>query len=297
MTDLAAQPTDVLETDEPLRAGNRPIDRFLRHRLAVLGMVMTVLLVLLSVVGPYLLPFDDLYIDIRHRFTPPFISVHLLGSDPLGRDHLARLMMAGRISMSIGFLAMLIATTFGTVVGAVAGYYRGLVGALLMRLVDAMLCFPSIFLLLALAAFTNPGVVSLTIIIALTSWMEVARVVEGQVKSLRERDFAVAAELMGGSDRYIIFRELLPNALGPIVVAATLNVANAILMESYVSFLGYGIQPPTPSWGNMLNNAQQYLSSAPWLAIFPGLLITAAVTSFNFIGDGLRDALDPRLDH
>lgn len=127
--------------------------------------------------------------------------------------------------------------------------------------------------------------------------MEVARVVEAQVKSLRERDFAVAAELMGGSDAYIIFRELLPNAVGPIVVAATLNVANAILMESYISFLGYGIQPPTPSWGNMLNNAQQYLEKAPWLAIFPGLAITIAVTSFNFIGDGLRDALDPRLDH
>jgi peptide/nickel transport system permease protein len=171
------------------------------------------------------------------------------------------------------------------------------IGAALMRVVDAMLCFPSIFLLLSIAAFIHPGVVSITIIIALTSWMEVARGVEGKMKSLRERDFAVAAELMGGSDRYIIFRELLPNAVGPIVVAATLNVANAILMESYISFLGYGIQPPTPSWGNMLNNAQQYLSSAPWLAIFPGLLITLAVTSFNFIGDGLRDALDPRLDH
>jgi peptide/nickel transport system permease protein len=166
-----------------------------------------------------------------------------------------------------------------------------------MRLVDAMLCFPSIFLLLAVAAFINPGVASITLIIALTSWMEVARVVEGQMKSLSERDFAVAAELMGGSDSYIIFRELLPNAVGPIVVAATLNVANAILMESYISFLNYGIQPPTPSWGNMLNNAQQYLSSAPWLAIFPGVAITLAVTSFNFIGDGLRDALDPRLDH
>jgi peptide/nickel transport system permease protein len=225
------------------------------------------------------------------------MSLHILGTDPLGRDHLARLTMAGRISMSIGFSAMLIATCLGTVIGSVAGYYGGYIGAALMRVVDAMLCFPSIFLLLAVAAFINPGVVSITFIIALTSWMEVARVVEGQMKSLRERDFAVAAELMGGTDRYIIFRELLPNAVGPIVVAATLNVASAILMESYISFLGYGIQPPTPSWGNMLNNAQQYLSSAPWLAIFPGVAITLAVTSFNFIGDGLRDALDPRLDH
>ncbi|MCB1381140.1 MAG: ABC transporter permease [Alphaproteobacteria bacterium] len=284
-------------TAEPTRRRDRAIDRFLRHRLAVLGMIMTIVLVFFSVVGPYLLPFDDLYIDVRNRFAGPFVSVHLFGTDQLGRDLLARLMMAGRISMSIGFSAMVMAISLGTVVGAVAGYYGGAIGATLMRLVDAMLCFPSIFLLLALAAFTNPGVGSITVIIALTSWMEVARIVEGQVKSLRERDFAVAAELMGGSDRYIIFRELLPNAVGPIVVAATLNVANAILMESYVSFLGYGIQPPTPSWGNMLNNAQQYLVSAPWLAIFPGLAITAAVTSFNFIGDGLRDAFDPRLEH
>ena len=295
MRDIAS-PAQFQNSAEPTLRRNRPIDRFVRHRLAVLGMALVVALVLLSFVGPYLLPFNDLFIDIRRRFAPPFQSVHILGTDPLGRDHLARLMMAGRISMSIGFSAMLIAISVGTVIGAVAGYYGGVLGAILMRLVDAMLCFPSIFLLLAIAAFINPGVAALTVIIALTSWMEVARVVEGQMKSLRERDFAVAAELMGGSDRYIIFRELLPNAVGPIVVAATLNVANAILMESYVSFLGYGIQPPTPSWGNMLNNAQQYLSSAPWLAIFPGVAITLAVTSFNFIGDGLRDALDPRLD-
>jgi len=282
---------------EPVAVHNRPIDRFVRHRLAVLGATTLVALALISFLGPQVLPFNDLFIDIKRRFAPPFVSVHVLGTDPLGRDHLARLMMAGRISLSIGFSAMLIATSLGTVVGAVAGYYGGFVGAALMRLVDAILCFPSIFLLLAVAAFVHPGVASITLIIALTSWMEVARIVEGQMKSLRERDFAVAAELMGGSDRYIVFRELLPNAVGPIVVAATLNVANAILMESYISFLGYGIQPPTPSWGNMLNNAQQYLSSAPWLAIFPGIAITLAVTSFNFIGDGLRDALDPRLDH
>ncbi|WP_373504555.1 ABC transporter permease [Aestuariivirga sp.] len=293
----AAIQADVAASGEPVLQRNRAIDRFMRHKLAVAGMAMIAFLLMVCFIGPLLLPFDDLFIDIKHRFAPPFVSVHVLGTDPLGRDHLARLMMAGRISLSIGFAAMLMAVVLGTVVGAVAGYYGGVIGAVLMRLVDAMLCFPSIFLILAIAAFIHPGVVSITIIIALTSWMEVARVVEGQMKSLRERDFAVAAELMGGTDRYIIFRELLPNAVGPIVVAATLNVANAILMESYISFLGYGIQPPTPSWGNMLNNAQQYLERAPWLAIFPGLAITIAVTSFNFIGDGLRDALDPRLDH
>jgi peptide/nickel transport system permease protein len=298
------QGIDILELEFPGKAGepsaplgNRALARFIRHRLAMIGLVIIVLLVVLSVAGPYLLPFDDLYIDIRNRFAAPLSGPHVLGTDQLGRDLLARLMMAGRISMAVGFAAMAISTLIGTVVGAVAGFYGRAVGAVLMRCVDAMLCFPSIFLLLTLAAFIKPNAVTLTIIIAATSWMEVARVVEAQIRSLRERDFAIAAELLGASDSYIIFRELIPNAMAPIVVAATLNVARAILMEAYISFLGYGIQPPTASWGNMLNNAQQYLSSAPWLAIFPGLMITAAVTSFNFMGDGLRDALDPRLDH
>ncbi len=279
---------------KPIR--NTVLRRFFRHRLALFGIIIIVALVLGSFVGPYLWPFDDLRIDVRARFAPPFSGLHVLGTDPLGRDLMARLMMAGRISMAIGFAAMLISITIGTLVGAIAGYYGRWIGMVLMRCVDAMLCFPSIFLLLALAAFIKPSVVTITLIIAATSWMEVARVVEGQFRSLRERDFAVAAELLGATDRYIIMRELLPNAVAPIVVAATLNVARAILMESYISFLGYGIQPPVPSWGNMLNNAQQYLVSAPWLAIFPGLLIAMAVTSFNFIGDGLRDALDPRLE-
>jgi len=155
---------------------------------------------------------------------------------------------------------------------------------------------PAIFLLLTLAAVVVAGLGTITVIVAGTCWMEVARIVEGQIRALRERDFAVSAEVMGASDRWIIFRELLPNAVAAIVVAATLIVARAILLESYISFLGYGIQPPTPSWGNMLNNAQQYFDRAPWLAIFPGVMITLAVTSFNFLGDGLRDALDPRME-
>ena len=150
--------------------------------------------------------------------------------------------------------------------------------------------------MLALAAFITPDILSITLIVAATAWMEVARVVEAQIRSLRERDFAIAMEAIGAPDRILMVRELLPNAMAPIVVAATLNVARAILLESYVSFLGYGIQPPTPSWGNMLENAQEYLGSAPWLAIVPGIAITLAVTSFNFVGDGLRDALDTRLD-
>jgi peptide/nickel transport system permease protein len=278
------------------RARSRALRRFMRHRLAMLGLVVIVLLVFGTAVGPHLVPFDDLHIDIRNRFQPPFFGPHLLGSDPLGRDQLARLLMAGRVSLTVGFAAMALSTLFGTLIGAVAGYYGGPIGAVLMRFVDAVLCFPTIFLLLALAAFVTPDVVSITLIVAATAWMEVARVVEGQFRSLRDRDFAVAAQVLGASDYHIMLRELIPNAMAPIVVAATLNVARAILLESYVSFLGYGIQPPTPSWGNMLENAQEYLGSAPWLAIVPGIAITLAVTSFNFVGDGLRDALDTRLD-
>ncbi|MBO0662872.1 ABC transporter permease [Jiella sp. MQZ9-1] len=274
----------------------RVVKRFLRHRLALLGLAIIVVMVLACLVGPHLLPFDDLYIDLRARFSPPFTGAHLLGTDPLGRDVAARLFMAGRISLLVGFAAMLISTVFGSLIGVVAGYYGGKVGAVLMRFVDAVLSFPQIFLLLALAAFIKPSPIMITVIIAATSWMEIARIVEAEIKSLRERDFILAARTLGLPNAQIMFRELLPNAIGPIIVAATLTVARAILLEAYVSFLGYGIQPPLPSWGNMLNGAQQYLDSAPWLAIVPGVAITLAVTGFNFVGDGLRDALDARSD-
>lgn len=280
----------------PRRANNPALGRFLRHRLALFGAGAILLLVALCVVGPYLSPYGPLTIDIRHRFQAPFVGTHWLGSDQLGRDLLVRLLLAGRISLFVGFAAMALSTAVGVFVGVLAGFYGGWTGTVLMRVVDAVLCFPSIFLLLTLAALVSPGVITITLIVALTSWMEVARVVEGQIRSLRERDFAVAAEAIGVSDAHLMFRELLPNVLGPIVVAATLNVARAILLESYVSYLGYGIQPPTPSWGNMLNASQEYLTSAPWLAIFPGVAITLAVTGFNFMGDGLRDAIDPRGD-
>ncbi|MGO1074216.1 ABC transporter permease [Inquilinus sp. CA228] len=292
MTLAAADPNAAIAR----RTGNRGWRRFRRHKLAMIGVACILLLVLACVAGPWLLPFDDLRIDMRARFSPPLTGWHLFGTDPLGRDLCARLLMAGRISLSVAFAAMVISTIVGSAVGVVAGYYGRAVGAVLMRLVDAMLCFPAVFLLLTLAALLKPDPITITLIIAATSWMEVARVVESQIRTLRERDFTLAAEMMGASDVRIMVDELLRNAVGPIVVAATLTVARAILMEAYISFLGYGIQPPTASWGNMLNNAQQYLTSAPWLALVPGIAITLAVTSFNFIGDGLRDALDARLE-
>lgn len=271
--------------------------RFLRHRLAVIGTITILTLVLLVVIGPWLMPFEPTSTNIRNRFLPPFDSTHLLGTDPLGRDTLTRLLHAGRISLAVGFAVMILSMAIGIFVGTVAGFYGGALGAALMRFVDAMLCFPPIFLLLAISALINPSVISIIILISAASWMEIARVVEAQVRSLKERDYTVAAEALGARDRRIILREILPNAVAPIVVAATLNVANAILAESYISFLGFGVQPPTPSWGNMLQDAQGYLRSAPWLAIIPGIAITLAVTSFNFIGDGLRDALDPRMEN
>ncbi len=276
---------------------SRATHRFMNHRLALLGVAMITSLTLACVFGPYLLPYDSLYIDLRARFAPPLTGQHYLGTDPLGRDVAARLLMAGRISLLVGFCAMLLSTLIGTLVGVIAGYRGGWMGAALMRTVDGFLSFPSIFLVLALAAALRPTPAMIVIIISVTKWMEVARIVEAEVRSLREREFVQAGRMLGLSGAHIMFREILPNAMGPIIVAATLTVARAILLEAYVSFLGYGIQPPLPSWGNMLNGAQQYLESAPWLAIIPGAAITIAVTSFNFIGDGLRDALDVRSDH
>lgn len=275
---------------------SRAVQRFLRHRLALIGVFMIVTLTLACFVGPYFLPYDSLYVDLRARFAPPFSGQHWLGTDPLGRDVTARLLEAGQISLQVGFYAMVLSTIIGTLVGVVAGYRGGVVSAVLMRIVDAFLAFPSIFLVLALAAMLKPSPAMITLIIAVTSWMEVARIVSAEVRSLREREFVLAGRMLGLRSTHIMFREILPNVLGPIIVAATLTVARAILLEAYVSFLGYGIQPPLPSWGNMLNGAQQYLDKAPWLAIIPGITITIAVTSFNFIGDGLRDALDVRSD-
>jgi peptide/nickel transport system permease protein len=276
---------------------SRVVRRFAQHPLALIGLLMITALTLVCVVGPWLLPYDILQIDLRARFAPPLTGSHILGTDPLGRDLAARLFVAGRVSLLVGFAAMLLSVVVGTVVGVIAGYRGGWLGAALMRTVDGFLAFPPIFLVLALSAALQPSPLMIVVIIAVTKWMEVARIVEAEVRSLREREFVLACRMLGLSSTHIMFREILPNAIGPITVAASLTVARAILLEAYISFLGYGIQPPLPSWGNMLNGAQQYLSSAPWMAIIPGAAITIAVTSFNFIGDGLRDALDVKGEH
>jgi peptide/nickel transport system permease protein len=267
----------------------------MRHRLASFGVVIIAILLVGSALAPWLAPFDPDDIDIVNRYAPPASPGHWLGSDDLGRDVLSRLMFAGRISLSVGIAAMLVTVVVGFAVGASAAYHGGWVDAALMRFTDIMLCFPSVFLLLFVAAFVPPNLGSMALMIGLTCWMEIARIIYAQILTLKQTDFIAAARMVGAPAWRIIVRQILPNSMAPIFVAATLNTANAILLESYVSFLGYGIQPPEASWGNMLTNAQSAFQVDPWLAIFPGIAITLAVACFNFIGDGLRDALDPKV--
>ena len=290
--------SDVLLADAAaLRPAGRQhvLRRFLRHRLAVLGVVLIALLGIGAAGAPWLAPYDPDDIEITARYAPPLTPGHVLGTDDLGRDVQSRLMYAGKISLSVGVAAMLVTLVVGFSIGAFAAYYGGWIDVGLMRLTDIMLCFPSVFLLLFVAAFVTPSLTSIALMIGLTCWMEIARIVRAQIMALKSADFIAAAQMAGAPAWRIVLRQILPNTLAPILVAATLNTANAILLESYISFLGYGIQPPEASWGNMLTNAQSDFQVDAWLAVFPGLAITLAVASFNFIGDGLRDALDPRV--
>lgn len=289
--------TDVTITPQASRSYTQMIvRRFLRHRIAVLGAVVVVSLCVSATFAQFISPHDPLFLDTSKRFLPPLTSWEFpLGTDDLGRDTLSRLLYGGQVSLIVGIVAMLTTMLTGTLVGLVAGYYGGLVDNLLMRLVDTLLCFPQVFLLLIIAAFVPPTILSISLIIGLTSWMEVSRIVRAQVSTIKGMDFVQASRGFGASDARIMTIELLPNILAPVLVAATLKVATAVLMESYISFLGYGVQPPTASWGNMLTNAQGYFDTVPFLAILPGVLITLTVMGFNFLGDGLRDAFDARL--
>ncbi len=270
--------------------------RFTRHPLAVFGFATVAILCLAALFAPFIAPHDPLLLDTSRRFVAPLArDGFLLGTDELGRDTLSRLLYGGRISLTVGLVAMFTTVITGATIGLLAGYLGGLIDTLLMRFVDTMLCFPQIFLLLVIAAFVPPSLISIALIIGLTSWMEVSRIVRAEILHLKEQDFVLAARALGASRWRIMFQELLPNIAAPLLVAATLRVASAVLAESYISYLGYGVQPPLASWGNMLTNAQGYFDTVPWLAILPGAMITLTVMGFNFLGDGLRDALDPRL--
>ena len=269
--------------------------RQLQHnRMALAGVAIVIFMFLLALLAP-VYNHDPGAIDIAQRLLPPGWG-HPLGTDDLGRDVLARILYGARISLLVGFVAVGIATLIGILVGAIAGFYGRWVDALLMRFVDIMLCFPTFFLILAVIAFLEPSIWNIMIIIGLTGWMGVARLVRAEFLSLRSRDFVVAAQSIGVSDQRLIFRHILPNALSPVIVSATLGVAGAILTESALSFLGIGVQPPTPSWGNMLITGKQTLGSAWWLSVFPGMAILLTVLGYNLLGEGLRDALDPRMN-
>ena len=269
-------------------------ERFLSDWLAVAGALIVVGLVLVAVFAPYLALHNPDTINSRDILSSPSAE-HWLGTDDLGRDVFARMVYGARISLSVGFVAVGIATAIGLVLGALAGYFGGWMDEIIMRFVDIMLTLPTFFLILAVIAFLNPSIYNIMIVIGVTSWMSVARLVRAEFLSLKERDFVNAARAIGVSDMGIIFRHILPNALAPVLVSATLGVGGAILTESSLSFLGIGVQPPTPSWGNILTQGKDYIEIAWWLSVFPGLAILITVMGYNLLGEGLRDAIDPRL--
>jgi peptide/nickel transport system permease protein len=269
--------------------------RFLKHRLAMFGGTVALALTLMALLAPWIAPYSFERISLSTRWVQPGLG-HFFGTDELGRDVLTRIMFAGRISLVVGYVTAVSVSLTGALMGALAGFYGGWIDSVIMRIVDMLIAVPLLPLYLIMAALLpGGGVGRIVLILSVFGWTTVARLVRGQILSLKSQDFVEAGRAMGASESRIILRHLIPNALAPVIVAATLTVGNAILTESGLSYLGLGIQPPIPSWGNMLQRAQEYLLKASWLAVFPGIFIFMTVLSFNFLGDGLRDALDPRL--
>lgn len=268
--------------------------RFSRNKLAVMGVIIVFILITISLSAPVISPYDPTEIDVYNVLSPPS-KTHLLGTDELGRDLLSRIIWGSRVSLKVGFVAVGIAILIGVIIGSLAGFYGGKVDAILMRFVDIMLAFPTFFLILAVISILEPNIFTIMVVIGITGWMDVARLVRAEFLSLKERDFIDAAKAIGLNNTRLIYRHILPNALSPVFVAATFGVAGAILTESGLSFLGLGVQPPDPSWGNILTSGKDNIEVAWWLSLFPGLAILITVLSYNLVGEGLRDALDPRL--
>lgn len=266
--------------------------RFSRHRAAVGSLVLFALVGILCALAPVIAPYSFDGIDLDSVKQAPSLS-HWMGTDDLGRDVFTRMLFGGRVSILIGLLAAVVGTCLGTAIGASAGYYGGLLDNILMRITDVAYAIPTLPLLIILSAYSRAALVSMVLIIGLLSWMATARVMRAQVLSIKEMDYVEAARSMGATDLRILARHIVPNALGPILVGATLGVGNAIMIESSLSFLGLGVQPPTPTWGNMLMDSQATMVTKPWLTFFPGLAILLVVLAVNFMGDALRDALDP----
>jgi peptide/nickel transport system permease protein len=306
----AAKPVSLGMERDQSRTQNRAVRRFLKHRGAVAGAVMLALIIAYVTLGSLL--FSEAYAnfnDSKQRLLPPSAE-HPFGTDNIGRDIFARTVYGGQISLLIGLASVIVSVTIGVTVGLLTGYYGGLVDSVLMRVTEAMLSIPTLLFLLLMAnvfggrfpqinllgrTFSG-SVIVIVVIIGLTSWMYLARIVRSLVLSLKETEYVMAARAIGAADARIIITHLLPNMVAPIIVSATLGVAGGILQESYISFLGVGVGPPTATWGNILDGAKQFFETAPWLWLAPGTLIVLTVMSINFLGDGLRDALDPRSD-
>ncbi|PYM93904.1 MAG: peptide ABC transporter permease [Candidatus Rokuibacteriota bacterium] len=265
-----------------------------RNRLALFGGVVVICLATLAILAPWIAPWDPNRPDIRKILDSPS-KTHPLGTDQLGRDVLSRMLYGARVSLAVGFVSVGIATLIGIALGAAAGYHGGTIDAMVMRLVDLMLVFPRFFLLLAVLAFLRPSIWTIMVVIGLTGWMSVARLVRAEFLSLREREFVLWSQSIGAGAFRIIWRHILPNAMGPVLVAMTLGIPAAILTESGLSFLGLGVQPPHASWGNILNEGKDAIEIGWWLSAYPGFAILVTVLSYNLLGEGIRDALDPRL--
>ena len=268
-------------------------ERFKQNKLAIIGLSLIILFGTLAVLAPFIAPHNPISQNLLSRLQPPS-AVFILGTDDLGRDILSRMIFGIRISLTIGLVAVGISVIIGTILGLISGYFGGWIDSIIMRFVDIVLCFPTFFLILLVIAFLEPNIYNIMAVIGLTSWPGLTRLVRAEVLSLRERDFIQAAKLLGLSNARIFFVHLLPNVFSPIIVTTTLGVGSAILTESGLSFLGLGVQPPMPSWGQMLTTGKDYIHFAWWLSLFPGLAILLIVLAFNLLGEGLRDVLDPK---
>ena len=267
--------------------------RITKHNLTLVGLIILVPMFLCAVLAPFISPHDPVEPDLKNILTGPTWS-HPFGTDTLGRDVFSRVIYGSRISLLVGFVSVGIATLIGIMIGAVSGYTGGIVDELIMRFVDLMMCFPTFFLILAVIALLEPSIWNIMIVIGLTNWMGIARLVRAEILSIKGKEYVLAAKAMGFPRRRIIFGHVLPNALSPVYVVATLGIGGAILTESALSFLGIGVQPPTPSWGNILTQAKDNLEVAWWLSLYPGLAIFLTVMGYNLLGEGLRDVFDPR---
>ncbi|NJD55527.1 MAG: ABC transporter permease [Nitrospirae bacterium] len=302
-----------MRTDSP---GSVFWRRFKRNKLAVAGGIIVLLLFVVAALAPIVSPYKPNEIDRKYILMPPSLA-HPFGTDDLGRDVLSRMIYGSKISLAVGFVSVSIATFIGLIVGAVAGYYGKWIERIAMRFIDIMLTIPTFFLILAVMAFMDPNlwvtylapevqrilevviidpnIMTIMIVIGLTGWMGVARLVRAEFLSVKERDYVMAARALGASDLRIIFRHILVNSMAPVLVSAVLGIAGAVLVESALSFLGIGVQPPTPSWGNILTLGKDNIEIAWWLSVFPGLAILVTVLGYNLLGEGIRDSIDPRL--